>query len=164
MDAIGHDVPVDGIILGDKLVGDSPPPNGTKYYARTYILRLADDEAWLARASDALVKVKWGKNHRDGKEDATLRRQLEQTRLGRRVLCTDQHHWSTERIVYAFRGQWNVEELFRRAKRGGVVPWGPSHQWGDGSLRLHTLATVLGLMLVSLPSWRWERTLPHAQP
>jgi len=82
--------------------------------------------------------------------DARLRRQLEKTRLGRRVLCTDQHNWSTGRIVYAFRGQWNVEELFRRAKKGGVVPWGPSHQWADGSLRLHTFATVLGLMLVSL--------------
>ena len=82
--------------------------------------------------------------------DAALRRQLEQTRLGRRVLCTDQHLWSTGRIVNGFRGQWNVEELFRRAKKGGVVPWGPSHQWADGSIRLHTFATVLGLMLVSL--------------
>jgi hypothetical protein len=82
--------------------------------------------------------------------DAALRRQLEKTRLGRRVLCTDQHLWSTGRIVNGFRGQWNVEELFRRAKKGGVVPWGPSHQWADGSLRLHTFATVLGLMLVSL--------------
>jgi len=82
--------------------------------------------------------------------DAALRRELEKMRLGRRVLCTDRHTWSTGRIVYAFRGQWNVEELFRRAKKGGVVPWGPSHQWADGSLRLHTFATVLGLMLVSL--------------
>jgi Transposase DDE domain len=82
--------------------------------------------------------------------DEALRRTLERTRLGKRVLCTDRHNWSTGRIVYAFRGQWNVEELFRRAKKGGVVPWGPSHQWADGSLRLHTFATVLGLMLVSL--------------
>jgi transposase len=82
--------------------------------------------------------------------DSTLRRRLEKTRLGRRVLCTDRHVWSTGRIVHAFRGQWNIEELFRRAKKGGVVPWGPSHQWADGSLRLHTFATVLGLMLVSL--------------
>lgn len=82
--------------------------------------------------------------------DAGRRRELEKTRLGRRVLCTDRHNWSTGRIVHAFRGQWNVEELFRRAKKGGVVPWGPSHQWADGSLRLHTFATVLGLMLVSL--------------
>lgn len=82
--------------------------------------------------------------------DGDLRRQLEKTRLGRRVLCTDRHLWSTGRIVHAFRGQWNVEELFRRAKKGGVVPWGPSFQWADGSLRLHTFATVLGLTLVAL--------------
>jgi hypothetical protein len=82
--------------------------------------------------------------------DAVLRRRLERTRLGRRVLCTDRHVWSTGRIVHAFRGQWHVEELFRRAKKGGVVPWGPSYQWADGSLRLHTFATVLGLTLVSL--------------
>jgi hypothetical protein len=82
--------------------------------------------------------------------DAPLRRRLENTRLGRRVLCTDRHVWSTGRIVHAFRGQWHVEELFRRAKKGGLVPWGPSYQWADGSLRLHTFATVLGLTLVSL--------------
>ena len=82
--------------------------------------------------------------------DAALRHRLESTRLGRRVLCTDRHAWSTGRIVHAFRGQWNVEEIFRRAKKGGLVPWGPSHQWADGSLRLHTFATVLGLTLVSL--------------
>lgn len=82
--------------------------------------------------------------------DAARRRRLERTRLGRRVLCTDRHAWSSGRIVYAFRGQWNVEEVFRRAKKGGLVPWGPSHQWTDSSLRFHTFATVIGLMLVSL--------------
>jgi hypothetical protein len=82
--------------------------------------------------------------------DTARRRLLERTRLGRRVLCTDRHIWSTGRIVNAFRGQWNVEELFRRTKKGGVAPWGPSHQWADNSLRLHTFATVIGLELVSL--------------
>ena len=76
--------------------------------------------------------------------DASLRRQLEQTRLGRRVPCTNQHSWSTGRIAWAFRGQWNVEELFRRAKKGGVVPWGPSAQCADGSLRQQPFSTVLG--------------------
>ena len=82
--------------------------------------------------------------------DSAKRRWLERTKLGRRVLCTDRHLWSTGRIVHAFRGQWNVEELFRRAKKGGIAPWGPSHQWADSSLRLHTFATVIGLALVSL--------------
>ena len=84
------------------------------------------------------------------KVDAALRHELERTRLGRRVLCTDRKLWGTERIVYAFRGQWNVEELFRRSKKGGLVPWGPSFQRADSSLRLHTFATVLGLTLVAL--------------
>jgi len=70
--------------------------------------------------------------------DAAKRKAPETTQLGRRVICTDHHNWSTGRIVHAFRGQWNVEELFRRTKKGGVVPWGPSHQRADGSLRLHT--------------------------
>lgn len=82
--------------------------------------------------------------------DRANRRELERTRLGKRVLCTDRHNWGTERIIAAFRGQWTVEEVFRRAKKGGIVPWGPSHQWADASLRVHTFATVLGLMLVSL--------------
>lgn len=84
------------------------------------------------------------------KVDAARRRDLERTRLGRRVLCTTRKLWSTERIVHAFRGQWNVEELFRRSKKGGLVPWGPSYQWADASLQLHTFATVLGLTLVAL--------------
>jgi transposase len=98
----------------------------------------------------ATVKEERGKITLDWHVDPARRRQLERTRLGRRVLCTDHHAWSSGRIVHAFRGQWNVEELFRRAKKGGVVSWGPSHQWADASLRLHTFATVIGLMLVSL--------------
>ena len=98
----------------------------------------------------ATVKEEGGKLSLDWHVDAARRRVLERTRLGRRVLCTDHHLWSDGRIVHAFRGQWNVEELFRRAKKGGIAPWGPSHQWADTSLRLHTFATVIGLALVSL--------------
>jgi transposase len=98
----------------------------------------------------ATVNQSGGKVSLDWHVDAGRRRLLERTRLGRRVLCTDRHAWSNGRIAYAFRGQWNVEELFRRAKKGGVAPWGPSHQWADSSLRLHTFATVIGLTLVSL--------------
>jgi hypothetical protein len=97
----------------------------------------------------ATVKEGGGKVSLHWDVDAARRRLLERTRLGRRVLCTDHHAWTTGRIVYGFRGQWNVEELFRRAKKGGVVSWGPSH-WADTSQRLQTLATVIGLMLVSL--------------
>jgi len=49
-----------------------------------------------------------------------------------------------------FADSANVEELFRRAKKGGISAWGPSFQRADGVLRFHTFATVIGLMLVSL--------------
>ena len=104
----------------------------------------------LAEFVTATVKEGRGKLSLDWHVDAAKRRLLERTRLGRRVLCTDRHAWSNGRIAYAFGGQWNIEELFRRAKKGGVAPWGPSHQWADSSLRLHTFATMIGLTLVSL--------------
>src|SRR5438445_274704 len=104
----------------------------------------------LSKFVIATVKEERGKVSLHWHVDAARRRLLERTRLGRRVLCTDRHAWSNGRIAYAFRGEWNVEELFRRAKKGGVAPWGPSHQWADNSLRLHTFATVIGLTLVSL--------------
>jgi transposase len=113
-------------------------------------VRKALQSQYLSEFVVTTIGERKGKVSLDWHVDAARRRLLERTRLGRRVMCTDRHVWSTGRIVYAFRGQWNVEELFRRAKKGGVVPWGPSHQWADTSLRLHSFSTVIGLTLVSL--------------
>lgn len=113
-------------------------------------VRKAIQSQYLAEFVVTEIQERDGKLSLEWHADAARRQVLERTRLGRRVMCTDRHSWSTGRIVHAFRGQWNVEELFRRAKKGGVVPWGPSHQWADASLRLHTFATVIGLTLVSL--------------
>lgn len=40
----------------------NPPRNAPKYFARDYVLRLAADERWLARMSDALVEH-WAKRN-----------------------------------------------------------------------------------------------------
>ena len=90
-------------------------------------------------------------------ENRDARRKLIRERLGKRVLTTDQHSWSTGQIVRAFRSQWRVERAFRRMKRGGVSPWGPSFQWTDDSLRAHTFATVLGLQLATLVRLKMQR-------
>ena len=82
--------------------------------------------------------------------DSAARDRLIETRLGKRVVVTDKHEWSSERIVCAFRSQWHVERAFRRMKRGDVSPWGPSYQWTNDSIRAHTFATVLGLQLATL--------------
>lgn len=90
-------------------------------------------------------------------EDAIAHQRLIEERLGKRVLITDQHSWSTEQIVRAFRSQWHVERSFRRLKRGDVSPWGPSYQWTNDSLRAHTFATVLGLQLATLAALRMQK-------
>lgn len=46
-----------------------PRRNCTKYYSRSYILRLAADDAWLGRMTDALVSHKWDKNHNTAAKD-----------------------------------------------------------------------------------------------
>jgi len=89
--------------------------------------------------------------------DAAARDRLIVERLGKRVLVTDQHEWSSAQIVRAFRSQWKVERAFRRMKRGAVSPWGPSYQWTDASLRAHTFATVLGLQLATLVRLKLQR-------
>jgi hypothetical protein len=68
--------------------------------------------------------------------------------------------------VHAFRGQGNVEELFRRSKKGCVVPWGPSYQWADASRQLPTFATVPGLTLVALakPAFDPKQSAPVFMP
>ncbi len=45
----------------------NPPHNAPKYFSRDYVLRLAADERWLARASDALV-AHWAKRNARKKE------------------------------------------------------------------------------------------------
>lgn len=83
------------------------------------------------------------------------RKRLIRERLGKRVIVTDQHEWSTARIVRTFRSQRKVERAFRRMS--AVSPWGPSYQWTDDSLRAHTFATVLGLQLATLAKLKLER-------
>lgn len=89
--------------------------------------------------------------------DVAARKRLIRERLGKRVIMTDQHEWSTERVVRAFRSQWRVERAFRRMKRGAVSTWGPSYQWTDDSIRAHTFAVVLGLQLATLANLRMKR-------
>jgi len=61
----------------------------------------------------ATVKRGRGKVSLHWHVDAARRRLLERTRLGRRVLCTDHHAWTTGRIVLRFPGP---------VECGGTVP------------------------------------------
>ena len=58
----------------------------------------------LAEFVVAEIKERGGRLSLDWHVDVARRRLLERTRLGRRVLSTDRHIWSTGRIAHAFPG------------------------------------------------------------
>ncbi|MFQ5898624.1 MAG: IS1634 family transposase [Candidatus Methylomirabilia bacterium] len=82
---------------------------------------------------------------------------LQHTLLGKHILFTDQDSWSDEAIVRAYRGQYHIEEAFKRMKNPHFVSWRPLHHWTDQKIRVHAFYCVLALLLSSL----LRRTLAH---
>lgn len=82
---------------------------------------------------------------------------LQRTLLGKNILFTDQDAWSDEEIVRAYRGQYHIEEAFKRMKNPHFVSWRPLHHWTDQKIRVHAFYCVLALMLSAL----LRRTLAH---
>lgn len=75
---------------------------------------------------------------------------LKHTRLGKRILCTDNDDWTTEQIILASRAQHHVEDAFKQMKNPHWVSFSPAFHWTDQKLRVHAFYCVLALMLSSL--------------
>jgi transposase len=75
---------------------------------------------------------------------------LKRTRLGKRILCTDNDDWSTEQIILASRAQSHVEDAFKQMKNPHWVSFSPAFHWTDQKLRVHAFYCVLALILSSL--------------
>lgn len=78
---------------------------------------------------------------------------LRRRELGKRVIFTDRHNWSTAQIVTAYRSQWEVEAAFRQLKRPDHSAFRPIHHWTDQKIAVHGLYSVAALLLVNL-AWR----------
>lgn len=77
-------------------------------------------------------------------------RRLSNTLLGKTLLFTDNHNWSDEEILLAYRGQYLVEELHKRIKDPHVLSFRPTRHWTDRMLRVHALYCFVALLLASL--------------
>lgn len=82
--------------------------------------------------------------------DAAALAKLERTVLGKRILFTDNHNWSSKRIILAYRSQHHVETAFRQMKDTATVSWEPVYHWTDSKIRVHTFCCVLALTLLNL--------------
>jgi len=69
---------------------------------------------------------------------------------GKTILFTDQHDWTTEDIILAYRGQYQVERCFRTMKDPHALCWWPRFHWTDDKIRVHAFYCVLALVLASL--------------
>ncbi len=90
--------------------------------------------------------------------DTAAFEKLKRTRLGKRVLCTDNENWSTEEIILGSRAQHHVEDAFKQMKNPHWVSFSPAFHWTDQKLRVHAFYCVLALLLSSL----LQRKAAHA--
>jgi transposase len=75
---------------------------------------------------------------------------LKEEELGRRILTTDRHQWSTEEIIRAYRGQSNVERVFKNIKNPFHDAVRPQFHWTDQKIEVHVFMCVLAYLLTSL--------------
>jgi len=75
---------------------------------------------------------------------------LQEFLLGKTLLYTDNHEWTNEAIVTAYRGQSKIEDAFKQMKNPHFLSWSPQYHWTDQKIMVHTFYCVLALMLCSL--------------
>jgi len=75
---------------------------------------------------------------------------LSRTVLGKTILFTDNHQWTDEQIVSAYRAQYHIEHAFREMKNPHFLGWNPRGHWTDQKIRVHAFYCVAALTLVSL--------------
>jgi transposase len=88
---------------------------------------------------------------------------LERELLGRIVLITDRHDWTTPEIIRAYRGQSAVEAVFAHLKDPVHIALRPQYHWTDQKLHVHVLTCVLGYILARLLHLRARQAVayPH---
>lgn len=75
---------------------------------------------------------------------------LSDTYLGKTIIITDNHEWATEDIIFAYRSQYVIEDIFKNMKDRKIGSWWPMFHWTDQMIRVHGLYCSLSLLLRAL--------------
>jgi transposase len=65
--------------------------------------------------------------------------------IGKNIIVTDQHDWSTEQIVLASLDRYRMEKQFRASKAPCHVRVNPIFHWTDSKIRCHLLCCLMAL-------------------
>lgn len=98
---------------------------------------------WNLDTRSKTIKLNW-------KVDRQILEKIKRERLGKKILFTDNHQWTTEEIIKAYHGQYIIEHAFRQMKNPFFVSWKPLFHWTDQKIIVHGFYCVMALMLVSL--------------
>ncbi len=73
-----------------------------------------------------------------------------ETMMGKNIIVTDNHDWTTEEIVSACLDRYRIEQQFRVSKAGCHVQVNPMFHWTDDNIRCHLLGCVIALACLRL--------------
>lgn len=82
--------------------------------------------------------------------NATKYAELADTYLGKNIIITDNHSWTTEDIILAYRSQYVIEDAFKQMKDRRTGSWWPMHHWTDQKIFVHGLYCSLTLLIRAL--------------
>jgi len=125
--------------------GKKPTLDGIKKKVKTILKREYMNEVikitvWT---KDGFVQIKY-------RVDQEAIGRLSRMVLGKTILFTDNHQWTDEQIVAAYRAQYKIEHAFREMKNPHFLGWNPRLHWTDQKIRVHAFYCVAALTLVSL--------------
>jgi len=82
--------------------------------------------------------------------DDAARMHLETEVFGKRIVATNRDEWSTEDILLAYRGQSEVEAVFRQLKDDEHLALRPQYHWTDQKIHVHAFICLLALLLARI--------------
>lgn len=72
---------------------------------------------------------------------------------GLRIIMTDHHDWSSEKIIKTYQGQADIEHTFKNLKNPYHLTLKPQFHWTDQKITVHYFICMLGYLLTAL-AWR----------
>jgi transposase len=73
--------------------------------------------------------------------------ELKENWLGRRILITNRHNWSTAQIILAYWGQARVEYAFKNMKNPFHLALRPQYHWTDHKIKVHAFICFIAFLL-----------------
>lgn len=70
--------------------------------------------------------------------------------LGRRIIITNRHQWTTEEIILAYWGQSNVENAIKKMKNPFHLAVRPQYHWTDQKIEVHGFTCLLAFLMVMI--------------